>query len=201
MNGKGKRRWTPKRFAMIPCDLFTEPAVSTLDHAAYRVLTLLAGQFRGRNNGALGFTAQQASECGIASDNTFYRALRTLSDRGLIELTYPASRVPPRPAMYALAWLPLDDTEYSKATRTPSFSYRTWRPEKRFSTRNHCGQGPAIIAVKGEDPAPTTAISAAMEPFSGVPQPQPSLTSKRSAIGTGAATEFEGALLVVGAVQ
>jgi hypothetical protein len=103
---------------------------TTLTHAAFRVLVLLAAQFSGFNNGAIGITAKQAMESGIGSDKTLYRSLRELELRQLVELTYPASRVPPRPTMWALTWLPLDDTRYSQSTRTPSHAYRDWKPER-----------------------------------------------------------------------
>ena len=172
-----------KSFARLPNDLLAHVAVTTLDHAAYRVMTLLASVFRGFNNGAVGMTANQAAEYGIASDNTFYRALRTLVERGLIEQTYPASRVPPRPAMFALSWLPYNDTKFSKATKTPSFAYRNWQPEPHILTSNDCGQRSATIAVMEPAEPCLTATAAAMEAFSPVPQPQPLLTSKISTIG------------------
>ena len=106
------------------------PAVTTLSHAAFRVMALLAAQYRGRNNGNLGLTYGQAANAGIASKNTFYNALRQLEEHGLIERTYPSSRVPARPTMYALAWWPLDDTEYSQSTRLASHAYKEWQPSQ-----------------------------------------------------------------------
>lgn len=133
-----KRKTRAPRFAMLPVPVLNTEAVKTLSHAAFRVLTLLAAQFDGRNNGDLGLTSNQAATSGIRSENTFYRALRELEERGLLERTYEASRVPPRPTKYGLAWMPLDDTTYSQSTRTPTHSYREWRapPRRRRPRRN-----------------------------------------------------------------
>lgn len=117
-----------KRFAMVPVAVLEHVAVVTLPHAAFRALVLLAGQFNGHNNGAVGLTKKQAAALGIGSDKTLYQSFRELEGRGLIVQTYPASRVPPRPTMFALTWLPLDDTDYSNATAKPSHAYRDWKP-------------------------------------------------------------------------
>lgn len=124
------RRPSGQRFAMLPVDLVMHVSVTTLDHAAFRVLVVLATEYRGKNNGAVGITRAQAKAAGVGGKNTLYRALKNLIDRGLIEITSHASRVPPRPAMYSMAWLPVDDTEHSIRTRTPSHNYRSWTPEK-----------------------------------------------------------------------
>lgn len=126
---KPQRRKAGKRFAGIPLDVLHHEAVTTLDHAAFRILVLLAGEYNGRNNGALGVSWAQAKAHGIGSKNTLYRALKALVGRGLIEQTYPASRVPPRPAMYALDWQGIDDTEYSRATKARR-AFTSWSAPK-----------------------------------------------------------------------
>ena len=125
-----RRKLGVGRFARLPVAVLEHITVTTLTHAAFRVLVLLAAQFTGFNNGALGITAKQATNAGIGSNKTLYKSLRELELRRLVELTYPASRVPPRPTMWALTSLPLDDTQYSKSTRTPSHAYRNWKPER-----------------------------------------------------------------------
>ena len=127
MSSKKKRpSGAAKQFAMVPLDVLEHPAVATLHHGAFRIMVLLAGQYRGHNNGALGLTEDQAKKGGIGSDNTLYKSLEVLAERGIIEQTYPSSRVPPRPAMFALSWKPIDETKWSTETRTPSFSFRSW---------------------------------------------------------------------------
>ena len=129
MSGRHPRRKkNAGRFAMLPVTVLNTDAVITLSHAAHRVMVLLAAEYNGGNNGALGITANQAIARGIGSDHTLYRALRTLEKHGLIERTYPASRVPPRPTMYLLTWLSVDDTNYSRKTRIPTHIYRQWKP-------------------------------------------------------------------------
>jgi hypothetical protein len=134
------------RFARLPLTVLVSPAVVTLDHAPFRVLVLLAAQFTGYNNGQLALSKTQAAEQNI-TNKTLYKALAELETRGLIEETYGASRVPPRPTMYALCWLAIDDTVYSKATRVPSHSYREYQPRpKRKRARR-----PRLRVVVGEN--------------------------------------------------
>ena len=116
---------------MLPLTVLDQAAVIKLSHAAFRILVLMAAQYHGGNNGALGITRSQAAVNGIGSDHTLYSALRTLEERGLIEQTYPASRVPPRPTMYALTWMSVDDTSWSRSTRIPAHTYRDWQPSRK----------------------------------------------------------------------
>ncbi len=122
-------------FAMLPLTVLDKAAVKTLSHAAFRVLLLMAAQYNGGNNGALGITRIQAAANGIGSHHTLYGALRTLAERGLIEQTYPASRVPPRPTKYALTWMSVDDTSWSRSTRIPTHTYRDWQPPRKPKLR------------------------------------------------------------------
>lgn len=123
-----KRKTGTGRFAKLPIAVLEHVSVRTLPHAAFRLLVLIAAAFNGFNNGALVITASQAEAAGIGSRHTFYAGLRELEGRGLIETCYPASRVPPRPTMYAVTWMPLNDTQFSRKTSTPTHAYRTWQP-------------------------------------------------------------------------
>ena len=126
-----RRKTTAARFAMLPVKVLEHVAVTTLSHATFRIMALLAARYHGHNNGALGITRSQAAEKGIGSDHTLYDALRMLEEHGLIEQTYPASRVPPRPTMYALTWVSVDDTSWSQSRRIPSHKYRDWQPSQK----------------------------------------------------------------------
>ena len=126
-----KRKTTSGHFALLPVTVLSTDAVKTLHHAAFRVLVLLAAEYNGHNNGAVGLTRSQVAVNGIGSDHTLYSALRTLEKRGLSEQTYPASRVPPRPTMYALTWISVDATEWSQSKRIPVHTYRDWRPSRK----------------------------------------------------------------------
>ena len=127
-----KRRAGGGRFVRLPHYLLHSDAMRDLPHSAFRVLVVLTMEFNGKNNGALGLTCDQAQTYGIRSKNTLYRGFEDLERRGLIEQTYPASRVPPRPAMYALTWLPVDETKYTKPTRTSTNAFQAWRAEKQL---------------------------------------------------------------------
>ena len=140
-----KRKSGAGRFAMLPVRVLATQAVTTLNHAQFRILVLLAAQFDGRNNGALGLTRSQAANNGISSNNTLYGALRELEIRGLIEQTYPASRVPPRPSMYCLTWLPVNDTSWSQASRVPTHGYREWTAPPKFKRQRQ--KKPALKIV------------------------------------------------------
>ncbi len=135
MSARHPRRKTGAgRFAKLPLTVLDQAAVINLHHAAFRVLVLMAAQFTGYNNGALGLSKSQAAKQNI-SNKTLYKALATLEARGLIEQTYPASRVPPRPTMYALTWISIDDTEWSRSTRIPTHTYRDWQPPRKPKLR------------------------------------------------------------------
>ena len=125
-----RRKTGAGRFAKLPLTVLGHVSVIALTHAAFRVLVLLTAQFNGYNNGALGLSKSQAASQNI-SNKTLYKALATLEGRGLIERTYPASRVPPRPTMYALMWISIDDTEWSRSTHVPAHSYRDWQPSRK----------------------------------------------------------------------
>ncbi len=111
------------RFSMMPLKVMADPGVVKLTHATFRVLVTLAGQYNGGNNGALGLTQKQAAARNI-SNKTLYKALARLEKIDIICITRRASRVPPRPAMFSLTWVSLDNTEYSQETRTPARLFR-----------------------------------------------------------------------------
>lgn len=115
---------------MVYCELLNHVAVTSLSHASFRLLINMAAAFNGKNNGALGITAAQAAEVGFTNRRTLYRSFKDLEGRGLIAQTYPASRVPPRPNMWALTWFPLNDTKFTDATRLPSNDYLNWSQER-----------------------------------------------------------------------
>lgn len=125
---RGRRKSACGRFTRLPATLMEHIAVTSLSHGEFRLLVVLAGLYRGKNNGAIGITAKQRITNGFGNRQRFYRNLKELERRGLIEQTYPASRVPPRPTMYALTWLRSDDTDFSSAGPA-SYAYREWRPE------------------------------------------------------------------------
>ena len=129
-----RRKTGTGRFAKLPLTVLNSAAVTTLNHAHFRVMVYLTAEFSGYNNGALGLSKSQAASQNI-SNKTLYKALATLEEHGQIEQTYPASRVPPRPTMYALTWMPVDDTSWSQSTQIPAHTYRDWQPSRKPKLR------------------------------------------------------------------
>jgi hypothetical protein len=130
-----RKRLETGPFAMLPVDVLTSPAVRTLPHIAHRVLVALAAQFFGRNNGSLTLTRRTAKSYGIGSPLTLAASLGELEARGLIFRTRPGSRIPPRSAMYAIAWKGVDEAlvhDAHDATPNPiaRHTYGAWVPSK-----------------------------------------------------------------------
>ena len=125
---RSKGRRSRSRFAQIPRDVLVSHALASADHAAFRVLVALAAGYNGHNNGSLALTREQAREFGILSHDTLGRGLAALESRGLIVRTCPGSRRPPTPSRFALTWRPTDDTEWTRAARTPSREFASWAP-------------------------------------------------------------------------
>ena len=118
-----KKKKGSGRFARLPLTVLGKDSVLELSHTAFRVMVILTAQYNGHNNGELALTSGQAKSQGV-SRNSLYKALASLESNGLIDRTYPSSRVPPRPTMFALTWIPLDDTKYTTTTRTPARIFR-----------------------------------------------------------------------------
>lgn len=112
------------------------PAVRTLPHPAHRVLVALAAQYSGHGNGSLTLTRSTAALFGAGQTHTLAASLRELEARGLIIQTRFGTRVPPRAAMYALAWWRIDeplshDRHEARPTLTPPDTWRSWTTTKR----------------------------------------------------------------------
>jgi hypothetical protein len=118
-------------FAQLPVDVLTSAAVRTLPHIAHRVLVALTAQYHGGRNGSLTLTRRTARDYGIGDAHALGASLRELEDRGLIVRTRPGSRLPPRSAMYAISWRPIDaplpyDSHDALPTVKESNSYGAW---------------------------------------------------------------------------
>jgi hypothetical protein len=94
---------------MLPTDMLVSMAWRTLPHAARTVLTVLAAQYTGHNNGSLTLTEKTARDYGVTDPHMLYSGLHELCARGLIVQTRPGTRIPPLSAMYALGWRQIDD--------------------------------------------------------------------------------------------
>jgi hypothetical protein len=145
------------RFANLPVELVLKSeAVTTLNHAAFRVLTILSGQcwYRrlGENegrNGTAALTEVHAAQYGFHGRNTLYRSLGELTERGLIVVTREGVRVRNVFTLYAVGWLPVTHinaqavSPHIQATAVPvprSLShlgyipdFREWKSPKKHS--------------------------------------------------------------------
>lgn len=116
----------PRRSAEIPVEVLEVPAVFTLRHSEFRVLVAFCAAYDGRNNGSLAVTIDRAAELGI-SRNGLRRAQKKLEARRLLIRTRTGSRIPPRPHLYALSWLPIDPGDHGlPPTSVPSNAYLDW---------------------------------------------------------------------------
>lgn len=87
------------------------PGHRALTFVARVVLQELMAQYNGSNNGDLSATRTMAKEWGIGSDNTLRNALKELEAAGWIIQTRTSlfNKHGARCALYALAWLPIDE--------------------------------------------------------------------------------------------
>jgi len=94
-----------------PKALMHLPEYRTLSGAARKALDALACEYNGHNNGDLSLTRKNAPLWGIKGTATLTRALRELQQRDLIRKTrtHVKTKSGARCALYALAWLPVDD--------------------------------------------------------------------------------------------
>jgi hypothetical protein len=106
---KGRRGGETERFAKIPVSVLESIAVTTLNHAAFRILTILAAGYWGGNNGALALTPAYARRYGLTSRQTIYDSLKELEARGLIECTRRGMKVKNIFTLYALGWMPINN--------------------------------------------------------------------------------------------
>lgn len=99
-----RRRNDQEHFARIPVSVLESAAVTTLNHAALRVLVILASQWRGKDNGTLALTESYARRFGFNGRDTLYRSLRALEERGLIVCTRRGVKIKNHFTLYALGW-------------------------------------------------------------------------------------------------
>jgi hypothetical protein len=150
-------------FAMLPDDVLLSEACRTLPHPAHRVLVVLAAQYFGRNNGSLSLTRTTAAKYGMRNPHTLDASFRELEERGLILRTRPGSRLPPRSALYAITWRPINEPkEYDRhdamPTLKPSNAYAKWKGTKqrqhwaagrRRAPRYACATRPSSAGIHG----------------------------------------------------
>ena len=110
MAGKSKPKSGPP-FFRLERRLVQSAGHRALSFVARVVLQELMAQYNGSNNGDLSATRTMAKEWGIGSDNTLRNALKELEAAGWIIQTRTSlfNKHGARCALYALAWLPIDE--------------------------------------------------------------------------------------------
>lgn len=138
----GAKSRNPERFARMTDSLLQHPAVTTLSHAAFRVLTVLAIGARspGLNprkdpgrNGIQAITDAHARKYGFSGRDTVYRALAELQERGLIVKTREGHRSKLHFALYAVSWLPITHRHGQPLdfAEPAPLGYLRWQPPAR----------------------------------------------------------------------
>ncbi|QWV15480.1 helix-turn-helix domain-containing protein [Stutzerimonas zhaodongensis] len=110
MAGKPTKKSTAP-FFKLERRLVQSPGYRSLSATARLVLVELMAQSNGKNNGDLSATRTMAKEWGIGSPATLQKALTELGNAGWIVQTRSSlfSRHGSRCALYALAWLRIDE--------------------------------------------------------------------------------------------
>ncbi|HFZ2573610.1 TPA: hypothetical protein ACIJ25_003130 [Pseudomonas aeruginosa] len=106
-----KQDWGPRGAFATPKVLMAQQDFREMSWAARKVLDVLTYHFNGRNNGNLAATHSMLEEWGGMSKTVLAASLRELQERNLIVKTrsHNRARDGARPALYALAWLPIDE--------------------------------------------------------------------------------------------
>lgn len=113
MEPKGKGRKSPKRaeghFVRLPTAVLMSPGYRALSHTARSLLTDIAMQYKGSNNGALVACENYLQPRGWNSKDVISRALRELQECGLLVKTRQGGRHLPN--LFAIAFNDLDKDE------------------------------------------------------------------------------------------
>lgn len=108
---KSKGRNENGRFMAIPILLHDHPNFQNLSGTALKILLGLLRQYRGKNNGDLSAPHSQAVKWGVGSKTSLAKGLYDLQKYNFIIRTREGYFTNPggRCALYALAWLPIDE--------------------------------------------------------------------------------------------
>ena len=147
---KGRIGGEGERFARMTDSLMQHPSVTTLDHAAFRVLTILTIGARspglGRHdrgyNGCQAVTDSHAKKYGLRSRDTVYRSLRKLTERGLIVKTREGHRNKSHFTLYAVGWLPIthrNGMPLNQPERAPN-EWVKWQPPPEVKKTPSCSR-------------------------------------------------------------
>lgn len=112
LRAKGRRGGETEPFLMLPHALLAHPAWLTLPAPCFRVISGIAVQYNGGNNGQLALPFSVARDrFGVRSYGNYRDALKELELRGLIACTRRGVGGLPRLVnLYALTWRGIDGT-------------------------------------------------------------------------------------------
>lgn len=105
---KGRIGGDVEVFAKTPNEVLTSDAWKTAPYQVQSLLTVVAAQYRGYNNGSLTFTRETARNYGMTNPYMIIESFAELEARGLIIKTRLGTTEPPRSAMFALSWCKID---------------------------------------------------------------------------------------------
>jgi hypothetical protein len=170
---KGRRGREAERFAAIPVSVLESEAVTTLGHAAFRVLVILASQYWGGNNGALALTERYARPHGFRGRDTLYRSLRELETRGLIVCTRRGMKMKRSFTLYALGWRDIDNRD-GKPLDVPeprnNLRWLHWRqsaaPPSSSKAEFHTDSWESLVPMAGSEAAVSVPMAATSEAVS-----------------------------------
>ncbi len=119
---KAKGRAITGRFIALPVNLVESKEFRSLKGSDLKILIGLMYQYRGNNNGDLSAPHTMAKVWGVGSKTTLADGLARLMQLGLIIRTREGFFLNPggRCALYALAWLPIDDCPGKDLEVTPT---------------------------------------------------------------------------------
>lgn len=120
------RRTTGEHYAMLPHEVLVSHALTTLPHFCLVILTAIADQYRGNNNGDLAMTWIIVRQYGLRSKNQLVEGLALLLERGLIQKTRQGGMHPFGPTLYALTWRRIDDINGKIECGATTAAANTW---------------------------------------------------------------------------
>jgi|GEM_PF-2398521 len=123
------RRQRTGRFVGVPYHVFSSTEYVKLSNPACRVLWELAGQFYGKNNGALSACGALLAKRGI-TEGSRYRGIKELIDSGFVVITRQGWQQRGRPTLVALTWLGIDEVqsiEYDDGIKPSSVPLNYWK--------------------------------------------------------------------------
>jgi len=129
MSRRTKRRETAS-FVAMPKAVINSRNYASLSGVAVKLLIQIAEQFNGHNNGDLQASWVIMRHKGWNSNATLNRAKKELVEKGFIEQTRQGWLRPPRCALYALSWKPIDDCQGKLDVRATKVASGCWKDGK-----------------------------------------------------------------------